>query len=171
MAILPILTYPDPFLLKPVKPVSEISDELQALIENMAETMYHADGVGLASIQAGIEQSIVVYDPAADKENRNYRVLINPRILEYHGATLSENEGCLSVPDMRCDITRAERIVVEGLDRQGNLLNFEADGIAAVILQHEIDHLNGKLIVDHVSSLKRQIYKRKRQKLMKADEE
>ena len=167
MALLPILTYPDNFLLRPVRPVDEITDELQKIIENMAETMYQAPGVGLAAIQVGIDKSLIVYDPDADPERGEYSVIINPCILEMHGSVVSEEEGCLSVPDMRCDIERAGRIVVEGLDRHGNPVKFEADGIESIILQHEIDHLNGTLILDHISSLKRQIYKRKRQKLIK----
>ncbi len=167
MAVLPILTYPDPFLLKPVKTVTEITDEVQEIIENMAETMYDAPGVGLAAIQAGVDKRIIVYDPDADCQKRDFQVLINPCILEYHGSKVSEEEGCLSVPDMRCDINRAERVVVEGLDREGNSLRFEVEGIPAIILQHEIDHLNGVLILDRISTLKRQIYKRKCQKMLK----
>lgn len=167
MALLPILTYPDSFLTRPVKPVSEITDELQDLIENMAETMYDAPGVGLAAIQAGIDKQIIVYDPDSDTQNRNFYVLINPRIIESYGSFVSENEGCLSVPDLRCDVKRAERIIVDGLDREGNVLKLEAEGVDAIILQHEIDHLNGILFLDRISSLKRQIYKRKREKLLK----
>jgi peptide deformylase len=170
MAILPIVTYPDEFLLKPVKPVAEINDDLQEVIENMAETMYDAPGVGLAAIQVGIDQAIVVYDPDADPVRRQFQVLINPRILEFHGSIISEEEGCLSVPELRCDITRADRVVVEGLDRSGNPVKFEAEGISAIILQHEIDHLNGILILERISALKRQIYKRKRQKQLKNNE-
>lgn len=167
MAILPILTYPDPLLARKVKRVSEITDDLQTIIEDMAETMYDAPGVGLAANQVGIDKRIVVYDPDADSVQREFQVLINPRIIEYHGSMISEEEGCLSVPDMRCDIRRAERIVVEGQDRDGNPLKFEVEGIPAVILQHEIDHLNGVLILERISTLKRQIYKRKRQKMLK----
>ncbi len=167
MAILPILTYPDPFLSKPVKPVAEVTDEVKGIIENMAQTMYDAPGVGLAAIQVGIDKAIIVYDPTSDAQVRDYQALINPRIVEYHGSTLSEEEGCLSVPDMRCDIRRAERIVVEGLDRNGNPVRFEAEGVPAIILQHEIDHLNGILILERISALKRQIYKRKCQKRIK----
>lgn len=167
MAILPILTYPDPLLARKIKPVSEITDDLQRIIEDMAETMYDAPGVGLAANQVGIDKRIVVYDPDADSVQRQFQVLINPRIIEYHGSMISEEEGCLSVPDMRCDIRRAERIVVEGQDRDGNPLKFEVEGIPAVILQHEIDHLNGVLILERISTLKRQIYKRKRQKMLK----
>ena len=167
MAVLPILTYPDDFLIRPVRPVDAFNDALQEIIENMAETMYQAPGVGLAAIQVGIDKSLIVYDPDADPVQRDYRVIINPCILEKHGSVVSEEEGCLSVPDMRCDIERAERIVLEGLDRSGNPVKFDADGIESIILQHEIDHLSGTLILDRISSLKRQIYKRKRRKLIK----
>ncbi len=167
MAVLPILTYPDNFLIRPARPVDEITDELQTIIENMAETMYQAPGVGLAAIQVGIDKRLIVYDPDADPVRGEYSVIINPCILEKHGSIVSEEEGCLSVPEMRCDIERAERIVVEGLDRLGNPVKFDADGTESIILQHEIDHLNGTLILDRISSLKRQIYKRKRQKLIK----
>ena len=169
MAILQILTYPDPFLMKPAQPVSEIDDALQAIIEDMADTMYDAPGIGLAAIQAGIDKRIVVYDPDSDEIQRNFQVLINPCILEYHGSVVSENEGCLSVPDLRCDVSRAERIIVEGLDRNGKPLKFEAEGLSSIILQHEIDHLHGILFLEHISALKRQIYKRKRQKLIKLE--
>ncbi len=167
MTILSILAYPDSFLMKPVKPVTRISDDLQKIIEDMAETMYDAPGVGLAAIQAGIDKRIIVYDPESDSLQRDFQVLINPCILEYHGSQVSEGEGCLSVPDLRCDVSRAERIIVEGLDRDGNAVKFEAEGIASIILQHEIDHLNGVLFLEHISPLKRQIYKRKRQKMIK----
>ncbi len=169
MAIMKILAYPDQFLREPVKPVDKIDDPLQEIIEDMADTMYDAPGVGLAAIQAGIDRSIIVYDAEADLEARKFEVLINPKIIEYHGVTISENEGCLSVPDFRCDVRRAERIIVEGLDRDGKHMKFEVEGTPAVILQHEIDHLNGILFIDRVSALKRQIYKRKRQKMLKSE--
>lgn len=167
MTVLPILTYPDRFLTRPVQPVTKINDGLQEAIENMAETMYDASGVGLAAIQAGIDKSVIVYDPEADAQQRSFRVIINPRIVESHGSVVSEEEGCLSVPEMRCDIRRAERIIVEGLDRNGTSIRFESDGMEAIILQHEIDHLCGRLILDHISALKRQMYKRKRLKTVK----
>jgi len=162
-----ILTYPDRFLRNPVKPVLKIDDRLQEIIECMAQTMYDAPGVGLAAIQAGIDKQIVVFDPEADPVKKQYQVLINPRIIEYHGVTTSENEGCLSVPDFRSDVRRAERIIVEGLDRDGHTLKMEVEEMPAVILQHEIDHLNGILFIDRISPLKRQIYRRKRQKMLK----
>lgn len=167
MSVLDILTYPDPFLKKQVKQVENVDDSLQQIIEDMAETMYQAPGVGLAAIQAGIDASIVVFDPDADQQSRNFQALINPVILETHGKVVSENEGCLSVPDFRSDVARFDRVVVEGLDRQGNLQTIDATGFLSTILQHEIDHLNGILFIDRISALKRQIYKRKRLKELK----
>lgn len=168
MAILTILVDPDPFLRQPTKPVTVIDDEIRLIIEDMAETMYQAPGVGLAATQVGIDKSVIVFDPEADPEKRDYRVLINPVIVDCCGETLSENEGCLSVPDYRSDVKRSEKIVVEGLDRDGKPVRIETDGMLSVILQHEIDHLNGILFVDRISPLKRQIYKRKRKKAMKS---
>lgn len=170
MALLKILTYPDPFLRQPTKPVTEIDDQLQAIIEDMAETMYEAPGVGLAAIQVGIDKSIVVYDPEADPEKRNYQVLINPEIVSEEGTMVSENEGCLSVPDFRADVKRSERVVVEALDRNGKPLKIEAEGLLSVIMQHEIDHLKGILFIDRISALKRQLYKKKRIKALKSEQ-
>jgi peptide deformylase len=167
MAILEILTYPDNFLRCPTKPVKSIDDEIQKIIENMADTMYQAPGVGLAAIQAGIDKSIIVYDPEADSEKRNFQILINPEIVFTFGETVSENEGCLSVPDLRSDIKRFESIVVKGLDRCGNKVEIKASGILSIILQHEVDHLNGILLIDRVSVLKRQLYKKKVEKALK----
>ncbi|MFW6081820.1 MAG: peptide deformylase [Desulfosalsimonas sp.] len=169
MSILEILTYPDPLLKQPAKPVENIDSDLQKVIDDMAETMYQAPGVGLAATQAGIDSCVIVFDPEGDSETRDFSVLINPKIIEAEGKTVSENEGCLSVPDFRCDVQRFERIVVEGIDRHGKSRKFEATGLLSVILQHEIDHLNGILFIDRISALKRQIYKRKRQKELKGD--
>ncbi len=170
MAILKIIAYPDPFLKKKTKPVEEISDDIKKLIEDMADTMYEAPGVGLAAIQVGEDKSIIVFDPEANKENRHYQVLINPEIVSKEGECLSENEGCLSVPEFRSDVKRAEFAVVTGLDIQGNLVRIEAQGLLAVILQHEIDHLNGILFIERISSLKRGMYKRKVKKQLKENE-
>ncbi len=170
MTILKIITYPDPFLKKKTKPVEDINDDIKKLIEDMADTMYEAPGVGLAAIQVREDRSIIVFDPEADKENRPYQVLINPEIVSTEGAFLSENEGCLSVPEFRSDVKRAEFAVVTGLDIQGNPVRIDAQGLLAVILQHEIDHLNGILFIDRISSLKRGIYKRKVKKQLKENE-
>jgi peptide deformylase len=167
MAIFEILKYPDDFLRCPARPVETMTDAIQEIIENMAETMYQAPGVGLAANQAGIDNRIIVFDQEANAEKRNYQVLINPVIKISQGETLSENEGCLSVPDLRADVKRSEIVVVEGLDRFGNKIKIETDGILSVILQHEIDHLNGVLFIDRISALKRSLYKKRVMKALK----
>ena len=149
--------------------MEEINDEIRKLVEDMADTMYQAPGVGLAAIQVGANKSIIVYDPEADKENRPYQVLINPEIISLEGEVLSENEGCLSVPDFRADVKRAESAVVTGIDMDGNPVKIEAEGLLSIIFQHEIDHLNGILFIDRISSLKRGMYKRKVKKQLKAN--
>ncbi|MFP3998655.1 MAG: peptide deformylase [Desulfosalsimonas sp.] len=167
MSVLEILTYPDPLLKEPAKPVESIDSRVQQIIDNMAETMYQAPGVGLAATQAGIDRCVIVFDPEADAEKQEFQVLVNPKIIEASGKTISENEGCLSVPDFRSDVPRFESVVVQGLDRHGKNLKFEATGLLSVILQHEIDHLNGVLFIDRISALKRQMYKRKIKKKLK----
>ena len=161
MAIFEILTYPNKFLSQPTKQISDIDDEIRNLIEDMAATMYEAPGVGLAAIQVGYDKSLLVYDVSPRDEERSLQVLINPRIVLSEGTTISEEEGCLSVPDCREDVKRAASILVEALDREGNPLRIEAEGLLAIILQHEIDHLNGILFINRISSLKRQLYKRR----------
>lgn len=167
MAKLEIVTYPDKFLSEPTQPVENIDGNIQDLIENMAETMYMAPGIGLAAIQVGINKSLLVYDVSAKDEKRSLHVLINPRIISSEGSVLSEDEGCLSVPDFRADVKRSAAILVEGVDRNEKPLRIEAEGFLAVVLQHEIDHLNGILFIDRISSLKRGMYKRKIQKSLR----
>ncbi|MFH0725725.1 MAG: peptide deformylase [Pseudomonadota bacterium] len=167
MPILEILTYPDSFLRKITRDVENINDELQNLIESMTETMYAAPGVGLAANQIGSDQKILVFDTADDAGKRSSHVLINPRILERNGEIISEDEGCLSVPDFRSNVKRAASILVEAVDREGNPLSIEASGFLAIVLQHEIDHLEGKLFVDHISMLKKQLFARKVKKQLK----
>ncbi|MDO9263522.1 MAG: peptide deformylase [Desulfosalsimonadaceae bacterium] len=170
MTLLKILTYPDLFLRQPVQPVTVFDDALQIIIEDMAETMYDAPGVGLAAIQAGIDKRLIVFDPNADAIKKDYCVLINPEIESAEGQVISENEGCLSVPDYRADVKRYEFVVAKGLDRCGNPVTIEADGLLSIILQHEIDHLNGILFIDHLSALKRQLYKNRRKKALRNEE-
>ena len=162
-----ILTYPNKFLSQPTQPVKNIDGELQNMIEHMAVTMYQAPGIGLAAIQVGINQSFLIYDVSPQDSERSLQVLINPRIVSKEGTTISEEEGCLSVPDFRADVKRAASILVEGFDRNEKPLRIEAEGFLAVVLQHEIDHLNGILFIDRISSLKRGIYKRKVKKNLK----
>ena len=167
MTLLDIVTFPDSFLKKPTKPVENIDDSIQQIINNMIETMYQAPGVGLAAIQAGIDKSIIVYDPTAGVEKREPGVLINPVIIAREGTQLSENEGCLSVPDFRADVRRSEAVIVEGVDRNGKPVHIETRDFLSVILEHEIDHLNGILFIDRISSLKRQLYARRIKKQLK----
>ncbi len=170
MTILDIVTYPDKFLKQPTKPVKNIDGALQELIDNMGETMYQAPGVGLAAIQVGIDQSMLIYDISPRDENRSMNALVNPRIIENEGEVLSENEGCLSVPDYRSDVKRFTSILVEAYDRNEKLLRFEAHDFLAIVLQHEIDHLNGTLFIDRISPLKRQLYARRIKKQLKRGE-
>ena len=167
MAELKILTYPDKFLKTTAAKVENIDGELQQLIDDMAETMYRAPGVGLAAIQAGVNQSLLVYDVAPGEEGRNLHVLINPKIIESEGSVVSEAEGCLSVPEYRADVNRHTKILVEGYNRDEKPVRLEAIDFEAIVLQHEIDHLNGILFIDRISSLKRQLYRRKRLKQLK----
>ena len=167
MTIYDIVTYPDKFLEKPTKPVANIDGQTQKVIDNMATTMYSAPGIGLAAIQVGIDQSILVYDIEQQDQGRLLQVLVNPKIITAEGEVLSENEGCLSVPEFRADVKRHAAVLVEGFDRDGNPLRLEAQGMLAIVLQHEIDHLNGTLFIDRISSLKRQLYKRRMKKQLK----
>jgi peptide deformylase len=162
-----IVTYPHRILLQPTLPVEDIDGQLQQLIEDMADTMYAAPGVGLAANQVGSSNRILIFDEMSDQEKRQYQVIINPKLIESEGELISENEGCLSVPEFRSDVKRSARVLVEGVDRDGNPLRMEAEGFRAIVLQHEIDHLDGKLFIDRISSLKRQLYKRRVKKQLK----
>ncbi|MBW2597622.1 MAG: peptide deformylase [Deltaproteobacteria bacterium] len=167
MEPLNILTYPDKFLSEPTKPVENIDEKIQNLIKDMASIMYQAPGIGLAAIQVGINKSLLVYDVSPRDEERSLQVLINPRIVESEGTTISEDEGCLSVPDFRANVKRSASVLIEGVDSKEKPLRIEAEGLLAVVLQHEIDHLNGILFIERISSLKREIYKRRVRKNLK----
>lgn len=170
MSLLDIVKYPDDFLLKPTKPVENIDGEFQQFIDDMAETMYSASGIGLAAIQVGKSRSFIVYDIQQQDNGRDLQVLVNPRIIDMEGQIISENEGCLSVPEYRSDVKRAERVLVEGYDREGKPKRIEAEGLLSILLQHEIDHLEGKLFLDRISLLKRELYKKRLQKKLKAND-
>jgi len=167
MAILEILEYPERILSKPVLPVTDINGDLQQKIDDMAQTMYQAPGVGLAASQVGINQCFLVYDVSPRDDKRALHVLINPRIVCQEGEILSENEGCLSVPDYRSDVVRFSQIQVEGVNRDGKPLSFAAEGYLAIVLQHEIDHLQGILFIDRISVLKRNLYKKRIKKRLR----
>ena len=167
MSKLEILTYPNKFLRKPTRAVQNIDGNLQQLIEDMTETMFHASGVGLASIQIGHGESLIVYQGKPEDPQFSPQVIINPKLVDRHGEVISENEGCLSVPEFRADVKRAATLLVEGIDRDGNPLQLEADGFLAIVLQHEIDHLRGTLFIDHISALKRELYKRRIKKMLR----
>jgi len=167
MTVRTILTYPDKFLRQKTLPVNVFDDNLHNLIEDMIETMYDEPGVGLAAIQVGSNQSVIVYDVTQEDGERQAEALINPQIVYREGSVLSEGEGCLSVPDFRADVKRDARIQVQGMDRHGNPVEMDVDGFRAIVLQHEIDHLNGILFIDRISTLKREMYKRKRKKQLR----
>lgn len=151
MALLPILRYPDPRLHTVAAPVGRADDEIRRLIADMAETMYEAPGIGLAATQVDVHKRIVVIDVSEDKSG--LMALINPEILERSGEQVCE-EGCLSVPGIYEKVSRAERVKVRALNEKGESFEFEADGLLAVCVQHEIDHLDGKVFVEYLSQLK-----------------
>jgi len=168
MAVLEIVQYPDPVLRAKAKPVGEITPELQKLIDDMVETMYAAPGVGLAAPQVGVSLRLAVIDVSSREESLPLIVLINPVFTLKEGEFVEE-EGCLSVSDFNADISRYEKVCVRATDRDGKAYELEAEGLLAKALQHEIDHLDGLLILDHVSPLKRELYKRKIRKALKAE--
>jgi len=167
VSILEVVTYPDKFLAQPTKAVENIDGKIQIIIDNMAETMYDAPGAGLAAIQVGCDKSIVVFDNLPGETEKSLQVLVNPKILESDGEIISEDEGCLSVPDFRSNVKRSSLVLVEGIDREGNPIKIEVEGYLAIVLQHEIDHLNGILFIDRISSLKRELYKRRIKKQLR----
>jgi peptide deformylase len=166
MAKLPILEYPDPRLRIRAEPVTKVDAEIRQLVDDLLETMYAASGIGLAATQVDRQLRVLVVDIS---EARNEPCcLINPEILEALGHT-SSDEGCLSVPEYYDAVERALRIRVRALDRDGNPIEFEADGLLAICLQHEIDHLDGKLFVDYLSEMKRSRLRKKYLKKSKRD--
>ena len=161
MAKLKILEFPDPRLRTKAVPVENVDDALRALIDNMFETMYDAPGIGLAATQVDVHQRLLVADVTPDKSDPH--VLINPEILEKDGVTVTD-EGCLSVPGYYEEVERAQHIRVRFLDRNGDSQEMEAEGLLAVCIQHEMDHLDGKLFVDYLSETKRQRISKKLEK-------
>lgn len=170
MSVLSIRTYPDPVLSLSCAPVSCVERPLVELAESMAETMYAAPGIGLAAPQVGQSISLVVIDTAKGEERGAPLFLFNPRIVAASGEAVFE-EGCLSVPGYTADVTRNERVMVEALDREGLLTTIDASGLLAICLQHELDHLAGRLFLDRISPLKRALYRKRRLKQLKKDAE
>lgn len=168
MATLEILKYPDPRLRLVAKPVAEITDETRSLVESMAETMYSAAGCGLAATQVGVDARIFVIDTAGEDEASDLKVFINPEIVETNGVQTWE-EGCLSFPGATEEIRRADRVKVRALDQFGKPFELEADGLLAIAIQHENDHLEGKLMVDHLSMLRRRLVHRSMMKRAASD--
>ncbi len=165
MAVLEVLTYPNPILKTRAEPVEVVDDSIRALIADMAETMYAASGVGLAANQIGVLKRIFVIDTAGDDEPSDLKVFINPEILELDGEQFFP-EGCLSFPGAQEDIRRAETVKVRALDADGNPFELEADGLLAVAIQHENDHIDGTLMIDKVGAMKRRKISRQVQRAL-----
>ena len=171
MALLNIHTFPDPILRQKALPVTDFDQSLDDTAKSMLETMYVSSGIGLAAVQAGILKKIIVIDLISGEEDISLRephVFVNPKILKIYGSTVSE-EGCLSVIDFRGDVERAEKISVEYQDVKGNIHQMEAEEMLSICLQHEIDHLNGILFIDHLPVLKQKMVKKKLTKLTMAN--
>ena len=166
MSDMKIHTYPDKVLKTPAQQIEDINEDLQTLIDRMIETMYLAPGIGLAANQVGVLKRVIVFDQSPREEERNPRALLNPEIVASEGS-IRWDEACLSVLDYSAEVTRNARIQVKGIDRDGRPLSLEAEDLLAVCLQHEIDHLNGVLFIDRISSLKRALYKKKLKKKQK----
>ncbi len=164
-----IFTYPDLVLRVHAEPIEEIDDALQNLIDDMIKTMYEAPGIGLAANQVGVLKRLIVFDEFPGEEGQKPQVLINPEIVQHEDKVRSE-EACLSVLEYAADVTRSFYVKIHGFDRHGNSVEIEAEELKAICLQHEIDHLDGRLFIDHISSLKRSLYKKRLKKKMKENE-
>jgi peptide deformylase len=159
-----IVIWPDPILKQVAKPVDRVDDTIRRLLDDMGETMYAADGVGLAAPQVAELKRLIVIDTSPRQEGQKLIHLVNPEIVRLEGKTIY-TEGCLSIPGEAEDVERAEKAWVRALDYHGKPFEIEADGLLAIALQHETDHLNGTLFVDHLSSLKRELIKKRMKKL------
>lgn len=165
-----ILTYPDPILKKKSAPVAIINEKIRELVRDMAETMYAAPGVGLAAPQIGVLQRIVVIDVSAKDEKPELIVAINPVIAHADGESYEE-EGCLSIPKYAANVRRHARVVVKALNLDGEEVTYRAEELLAIAFQHEIDHLDGTLFVDHISPLKREIFRKKYRRMHEEQQE
>ena len=167
MAILPIVLYPDPVLLRPTRPVETIDDELRQFVADMAETMNAAPGIGLAANQVGVSKRVCIVDLSAGQEEGQLHVFINPEVIETEGQE-SDEEGCLSFPGITFDVKRPERVVVRALDLEGETFEIEANGLFGRAIQHECEHLDGHVFIRNLSSLKRELIKKKIRKRIQA---
>ena len=170
MAKLPIITLPDPLLRKVSAPVERVDDALRTLMDDMLETMYAAPGVGLAAVQVGVPRRLVVLDVAEEGEEPSPLCLVNPEIVTLGPETRLHEEGCLSIPDVRVEIERPSTLTLRYIDRDGEPKELAADGLLATAIQHEINHLDGKLIIDFLSALKRDMVVRKFKKQSRSAE-
>lgn len=168
--IRPLVILPDPVLRKVSKPVEQVDDDLRKLSDDMLETMYDAPGIGLAAIQVGVPLRMLVIDLAREDEPKDPHVLINPEIVTQGGEPSIHEEGCLSIPDYYAEVERPGAVTVSYVDRDGKKQEIAAEGLMATCLQHEIDHLNGVLFIDHLSRLKRDIVVRKFRKLAREND-
>jgi peptide deformylase len=164
--IMEIVTYPDSVLKKKAEAVANIDESVQDLIHNMSELMYQASGIGLAANQVGVAKKVITFDLDYKEKGQNLQVLINPTIVLAE-EKIEFEEGCLSIPDFQAKTTRKKYLKVKGVDRNGKPVDIEAEDLLAICIQHEIDHLNGILLLDHVSHLKRDIYQRRVEKLLR----
>jgi len=166
VSLLQICIYPDPVLRQKARLVKNIDNGIQRLIDDMVETMYHAPGIGLAANQVGRPLSLLVIHIQREESEYGLIVLINPQMVSSRGETTFE-EGCLSVPEYYANVTRPEEVVVRGLDRRGEKIEIAAGGLLAIALQHEMDHLEGKLFIDRISPIARDVFKRRWKKKSK----
>lgn len=167
MASLPILVAPDPLLKRPAKPVERVDAEVRRLMDDMLESMYAANGIGLAAPQVGVPKRVIVVDISSPEEPNAPMRLANPEILWHSDEAVLGEEGCLSLPDQYADVKRPSQVRVRYLDQNNEIREIEADGLLAKCIQHEIDHLDGVLFVDHISAVKRNIILRKLSKAKK----
>jgi peptide deformylase len=166
MALLRIHTFPDPALKEAAREVRDIDGRINTLVDSMVQTMYAAPGIGLAAPQVGESRRLVVVDIDHQNPGKHLLKLVNPEVIETHGSITWE-EGCLSVVDYNAEVKRAAQVLVRAYTPEQKEIEIEADGLLAVVLQHEIDHLDGKLFIDRISRIKRELYRRKLQKALK----
>lgn len=170
MALLDVCTYPNPVLRKQAQPVDEVDHKIRKLVDDMAETMYEAPGIGLAANQVGLPLRLLVIDLQKEEYEQGLITLINPEIIAAQGTTTFE-EGCLSVPEFFANVKRHEEVTVRALNVDGKRIEVQASGLLAVVLQHEIDHLHGRLFIDHINPIKRDIFKRKWKKMQRRQDD